>query len=258
MTTRKKKSLRGKRASTPIFLLKFKSSTRIDFYIFLTDLFGLFNILAFLFSFGICYFLVGQVQKNVDFQLIRFIENGSVQFLIVYILADFKEYFKHYLFHRLPLLWQIHSFHHSAEEFNILTTYRFHYLQTALGTFFDVIPYVILGVPIQTYFAVKILGLIHGLLVHSNINHTWGIIGKYILVSPAAHRIHHSIEIEHYNKNLGGVFIFWDRLFGTYQPAVEVKKIGIPNNPFNRKNLLHDLYYPVRGMLQILRKPFGR
>ena len=170
---------------------------------------------------------------------------GRIQFLIVYLASDFKEYWKHYMFHKWSLLWEIHAFHHSAVKFNILTAYRFHYLQSSIGAFFDVIPYVLLGVPIQTYFAVKILSSIHGLLVHSNLEHDWGILGKYIVVSPSAHRIHHSREERHYNKNFGGVFIFWDRLFGTYHPTEKIENLGIPNNQYNKKGILFDIWLPL-------------
>ena len=240
----------GWKRSSFLTLIKFEKTTRTDFYIWLTELFGLFNILAFLSSLGISYFLVGQIQKSVDLQLIRSIDNSFLQFLIVFLLSDFKEYIKHYLFHRVPALWEIHAFHHSAEKFNMLTAYRFHYLQTALGTFLDVIPYVILGVPIQTYFAVKIVSTLHGLLIHSNLKHNWGFVGRYILVSPASHRLHHSIKPEHFDKNFAGKFIFWDRLFGTYHPPVKIDAIGIPNNTFNKKNLLYDLYRPVYRMFR--------
>jgi sterol desaturase/sphingolipid hydroxylase (fatty acid hydroxylase superfamily) len=239
-------------------IYKFDKSTRIDLYVWLTELFGLFGILSFLFSVGICYYLAGQIQKSIDLQLIKLIENGYFQFTIIFILSDLKEYIKHYFFHRIKPLWEIHAFHHSAENFNILTTFRFHYLQSSLGTFFDIIPFILLGVPIQTIFAVGVLRSIHGLLVHSNIQHDWGFIGKYILVSPAAHRIHHSVKEEHFNKNLGGTFIFWDHLFGTYHPAEENVVLGIPNNNFNKKGFLHDLYFPIIRMIKSSRNLFQK
>ena len=101
----------------------------------------------------------------------------------------------------------------------------------------------------------KILGLVHGLLVHSNWEHDWGVIGKYVLVSPAAHRIHHSEKKQHFNKNFGGTFIFWDRLFGTYHSAEPVHVLGIPDNKFNKKGLLHDLFLPV---FRIAKRLMGR
>lgn len=234
----------GWKKSSLRVLLLFEKTTQDDFFIWLTELFGLFNILAFFFSFGVCYYLAGLIQTHIDFQWIQQVQNGTIQFIIVYILSDLKEYIKHYTFHKVPTLWEIHAFHHSAEKFNLLTTYRFHYLQSAIGTFFDVSLFVLLGAPLHTYLAVRIFSAIHGLLVHSNIEHNWGWIGKYVLVSPAAHRIHHSKESRHFNKNLGGALIVWDRLFGTYCPPEKVDALGIPDNPYNKKGFLYDLCIP--------------
>ncbi|MDX2360652.1 MAG: sterol desaturase family protein [Crocinitomicaceae bacterium] len=235
-------------------LIHFNKSSRTDVIVWLFEVFSVFNLFAFLLSLGSCYYLAGLIQKSFDLQLISHIENGTIQFIIVFVLSDLKEYFKHLFFHKFSPFWAIHEFHHSATNFNILTTHRFHFLQSAFGTFFDVIPYVLLGVPIQTYIAVKILSHAHTLLVHSNITHSWGIIGKYVLVSPAAHRIHHSVKKEHFDKNFAGTFIFWDRLFGTYHPPTEITELGIPDNPYNKKSFIYDVWLSIRRFFEAIQK----
>ena len=235
-------------------ILKFDKSARTDIIFCLLEMFNLFNILAFFLSFGICYFLVGQIQKAFNFNLILHIDNLTMQFIIVFLISDLKEYFKHFIFHKVGPLWALHEFHHSASNFTILTGYRFHFLQTSFGMFFDVIPYVILGVPLQTFFAIKILSQIHGLLVHSNFENSWGFVGKYILVSPAAHRIHHSTEKKHFDKNYGGTFIFWDRIFGTYYPTGEKIIIGLPDNQYNKNTLFHDVWLSMNRSFHSLVK----
>jgi sterol desaturase/sphingolipid hydroxylase (fatty acid hydroxylase superfamily) len=86
---------------------------------------------------------------------------------------------------------------------------------------------------------------VHQLLIHSNITSSWGILGKYLLVSPAAHRLHHSINPVHFNKNYGNTFIFWDRLFGSYHKTEVVLELGIPNNNYNKKSLVTDLWMTI-------------
>jgi sterol desaturase/sphingolipid hydroxylase (fatty acid hydroxylase superfamily) len=82
---------------------------------------------------------------------------------------------------------------------------------------------------------------------HSKINSNWGFIGKYILVAPASHRVHHSNNPEHYGKNLGSILIIWDRIFGTYyQPKGEFLTFGIPNNPYNKRNYLYDIFLSTK------------
>lgn len=235
-------------------LIGFDKSAKSDFAIWVIETFSLFNILAFLFSLGTCYFLVGLIQKSINLNLIGQIENGYIQFAVVFVLSDLKEYFKHLAFHRIGPLWAVHEFHHAATSFTILTAYRFHFLQTSIGMFFDVVPFVLLGAPIQTIVGVVLLRQIHGMLIHSNITHSWGFLGKYILVSPIAHRIHHSVKEEHYDKNFGGTFIFWDRLFGTYCAPTEVPEIGIPDNPYNSKSIVSDWFLPFKRMYQSVKR----
>ena len=238
-------------------IIVFDKSTQNDFAIWLLEIFSLFNILAFLFSLGSCYFLVGLIQKSIHLDLIAQIQNGYIQFLVVFILSDFKEYLKHLAFHRFGPLWAIHEFHHAATSFTILTAYRFHFLQTSIGMFFDVVPFVLLGAPIQTIIGVVLLRQIHGMLIHSNITHSWGFLGRYILVSPMAHRIHHSVDPKHYDKNFGGTFIFWDRLFGTYCEVVDIPEIGIPNSPYNSKSILYDWAIPFKRAYRSMVKSKG-
>lgn len=228
-------------------LIKFDRTVRTDLISWLLVVFNLFNVLAFLLSVGICYYLGVLLNRAFDLQLVLHIENPFLQFMIVFVLSDLKNYWRHYFFHKFTPLWKLHEFHHSSTQLNILTSYRGHFLETAISGFFDVIPYVILGVPIQTFFLVVILREVHQLLIHSSIRSDWGFIGKYILVSPAAHRLHHSINTRHYQKNFASIFIFWDRLFGTYHPYEEVEEVGIENSEYNKKGYVYDMYHGMHG-----------
>ena len=78
-------------------------------------------------------------------------------------------------------------------------------------------------------------------LSHSGLNWNLGWIGKYILISPAAHRIHHSKADEHFNKNFGSFFIWWDLMFGTYHYTKESIEIGVENSKFNGSNFWKDM-----------------
>ena len=216
----------------------FNKSTRTDFIFWLIEIFSFYNIIGFVLSFGICYYLVGQIQKRFAFDLILHIKNPLLQFGLLFLISDFKSYVRHYFFHRSRSLWQLHSVHHSATDLNILTRQRGHFLETEISRFFDVIPFVIFGAPIQTYFFIKILTEAHQMIVHSSLTSHWGFIGKYILVSPSAHRIHHSIDKKHFDKNYGSTFIFWDRIFGTYHPHVKLKQLEYPITHLTNEDIL--------------------
>lgn len=228
-------------------IITFEKSTKNDFFFWLFQLFNVYYFIAFFLSLGICYYLVGFIQRAVQLDLAHYINNVYLQFIVIYIAGDLKNYISHRFFHSSKSLWTLHAFHHSATSFSILTRYRGHFLEMSINRFFDIIPFVLLGAPIQVFFAVKILSEIHQLFLHSNVTSSWSLLGKYILVSPAAHRIHHSDNIEHHNKNFGSTFIFWDRMFNTYfEPKKEVLSIGIQNNPYNKKGVIYDIYLVLK------------
>ncbi len=231
-------------------VIQFNKSVRTDLVFWLLEIFNLYNIIAFFISLGICYYLVGLIQKSIHFNLVELISSPLLQFTIILLASDLKNYVRHRVFHNIKPLWKLHAFHHSATSFSILTRYRGHFLEMSIARFFDVIPFILLGAPIQTYIAVKILVEVHQLLVHSNLTSSWGILGKYILVSPAAHRIHHSIEPAHFNKNYGNTFIFWDRLFSTYHKPVQVNELGISDNTYNKKSLVYDLWMTIVNFIK--------
>lgn len=151
----------------------------------------------------------------------------------------------------------MHEFHHSATEFCMLTRYRGHFLETALKRIIDVIPFAIFG-SVESYFIVKIIIEMHQLVLHSSIKSDWGFLGKYIVVSPAAHKIHHSIKREHYGRNYGNTFIFWDRLFGTYHAETSIEELGVEENPYNKDGVIKDIFKIIVRFFNYLTDSFKR
>lgn len=56
---------------------------------------------------------------------------------------------------------------------------------------------------------------------------------RKILVTPSTHRVHHGVNDIYLDKNYGGMFVIWDRLFGTYEPETEEVKYGITDQTGN-------------------------
>lgn len=221
-------------------IVSFNKSVRTDLFFFLLDVFNLYNLITVILSFGIFNLLARLIYESTNFDLILTIDNIYIQFIVLFILSDLKNYFSHYVFHRYNSLWALHELHHSATHFCMLTRHRGHFLETALKRMIDVIPFAIFG-SLESYLVIKVLIEIHQLLLHSSIKSSWGFVGKYILVSPSAHRLHHSIERKHYGKNFGNTFIFWDRLFGTYVPHTEVKELGVEDSLYNKNGIFKDI-----------------
>lgn len=133
-----------------------------------------------------------------------------------FVVLDFAGYWNHRLSHSINFFWNQHVIHHSSEEFNLACALR-QSISNLLGYFpLLLIPAALLGVP---HNVIAILGPIH--LFAQFWYHTRHI-GKmgwleYVIVTPSQHRVHHAINPEYIDKNLGQIFSFWDRIFGTFQ-----------------------------------------
>ena len=240
----------GWRNSSLRRLLHPGKSERTDIIMWLINMFNLNRILGVLFSFGVCYYAVGVLSRAVHFDLIIKIQNPVLQVILLLLIGDFKNYARHYVAHNVSPLWMAHQFHHSAEEFTMITHHRNHFIENALGMLFDVIPFVLLGSSPQSFFIIQALRDLHQMLVHGRWRSNWGLVGKYILVSPNAHMVHHSVSEKHYGKNYGSLFIFWDQIFRTYQEPVRVEEIGLPGSGFNNRGFLHDYWHGYTNTLK--------
>ena len=140
--------------------------------------------------------------------------------LVVYfVVNDLANYWTHRLCHQVPMLWHIHRYHHSAPEMTVLTAARDHPMERAFASLVSAVPAALLAVPAEQFLVLMLLAKAVGLLKHSNLMSTWGWFGRFVIQSPAAHRIHHSIDPVHHNRNFASLFQFWDVLFRTaYNP----------------------------------------
>ncbi|MEK6151673.1 sterol desaturase family protein [Flavobacteriaceae bacterium 3-367] len=140
--------------------------------------------------------------------------------LVAFIAIDFAGYWNHRLSHHINFFWNQHVIHHSSEEFNLACALR-QSISNLIGYFpLMLLPAALLGVPAQV---IAILAPIH--LFAQFWYHTQHI-GKmgwleYIIVTPSQHRVHHAINPEYIDKNLGQILCVWDRWFGTFQEELE-------------------------------------
>jgi sterol desaturase/sphingolipid hydroxylase (fatty acid hydroxylase superfamily) len=140
--------------------------------------------------------------------------------LIAFLAIDFAGYWNHRLSHKINFFWNQHIIHHSSEEFNLACALR-QSISNLLGYFpLFLIPAALFGVPTEV---IAILAPIH--LFAQFWYHTQHI-GKmgwleYVIITPSQHRVHHAINPEYIDKNLGQILSIWDRLFGTFQEELE-------------------------------------
>jgi len=133
-------------------------------------------------------------------------------------IQSLTSYAAHLLFHKAPWLWRVHRVHHFDLALDVSTGLRHHPLESVLSFLIDI--------PVAIIFGLLPLGLIiygtadamFALYTHANIKVPTSLdrMVRLILVTPRIHAVHHSSHRPETDSNYGNVFIFWDRLFGTY------------------------------------------
>ncbi len=135
--------------------------------------------------------------------------------VFAFVFYDFCYYWLHRLGHERNILWAAHSVHHQSEDYNLSTALR----QTSTGfllSWIFYLPLAVLGVPLLVFVSVAALNLLYQFWVHTRHIPKLGWF-EWIFVTPSNHRAHHAQNALYMDRNYGGVFIIWDRLFGSFQ-----------------------------------------
>jgi len=148
---------------------------------------------------------------------------GILLWILAAVLWDFCYYWRHRLGHEMSILWAAHAVHHQSEEYNLSTALR----QTSTGFLFGWIFYVplfVIGFPLEVLLIVSAVNLIYQFWVHTRLIGRIGPL-ESVLMTPSHHRVHHAQNERYIDKNYGGMFIIWDRLFGTYEPEDDAEPV---------------------------------
>lgn len=147
-------------------------------------------------------------------------EENVFTYLIGFIAIDFYRYWSHRLTHQINFLWNKHAIHHSSEEFNLACALR-QPISNFVNLFtFLLIPAALLGVSSKVIAVTLPIHLFLQFWYHTKHIKKIGFL-ENILVCPSHHRVHHTINPEYMDKNHSQIFIFWDKLFGTFQEEPE-------------------------------------
>jgi alkylglycerol monooxygenase len=167
---------------------------------------------------------------------ITYMPQSIWMYLIVFLVLDFQGYWTHRWAHEINFFWNKHLIHHSSEEFNLACALR-QSLASFVNIFtFFLIPAALLGVPAIVVATIAPIHLFAQFWYHTRYIQKMGIL-EHVLVTPSHHRVHHAINPEYLDKNYSQIFIFWDKLFDTFQPELpDIKPVyGItrPVQTFN-------------------------
>jgi sterol desaturase/sphingolipid hydroxylase (fatty acid hydroxylase superfamily) len=141
--------------------------------------------------------------------------NSAAAVALLVVAQDFSYYWYHRCSHRVRWFWATHAIHHSSNEFNLAAAYRFGWTGRLTGTGLFFVPMIWLGFAPGPVFIAASINLIYQFWLHAEWIPKLGWL-EYVLNTPSHHRVHHAANPEYLDRNYGGIFIVFDRLFGTF------------------------------------------
>ncbi|HET7732141.1 MAG TPA: sterol desaturase family protein [Usitatibacter sp.] len=179
---------------------------------------------------------------------------GSLgQVLAFFLIYDFFYYWWHRAQHELPWLWPQHELHHSDTALNITTSLRHHWLEDPLRVFAMAAPlgFAFYFKPASIPWIATVVGL-WPFFIHANVRLHLGWLAP-VVAGPQYHRIHHSIEPAHWNRNYAAFFPVWDVVFGTayFPKRGEFPRTGVARG--EPRSMADALVAPFRDWREQLR-----
>lgn len=180
-------------------------------------------------------------------------------FVLAFVLDDLAYYWFHRTAHRVRWFWASHVVHHSSQHYNLSTALR----QTWTGflslAFIFRLPLFLIGFPPAMVFFVAGLNLVYQFWIHTE---TVGRMPRWfeaVMNTPSHHRVHHATNPRYLDRNYAGVFIIWDRMFGTWvaEADAEPPRYGIVRN-LGSFNLLWAAFHEWIGIAKdVWAAPWG-
>ena len=184
---------------------------------------------------------------------------GSLaQVLVFFLVYDFFYYWWHRAQHEITWLWPQHELHHSDTALNVTTSLRHHWLEDPLRVFAMAAPlgFAFYFKPASVPWIASVAGL-WPFFIHTNIRLQLGPLTG-VIAGPQYHRLHHSIEPRHWNKNYAAFFPVWDIVFGTavFPRRGEFPATGVPRG--EPKGIGDALVAPFRDWARMVRRRRAR
>lgn len=162
--------------------------------------------------------------------------NAWWSWTILLFVDDLAYYWFHRFSHESRFFWNFHVVHHSSNQYNLSVAVRQSWFGGVAHWIFY-LPAALMGFPLWAFATVHGLNLIYQFWIHTKLIDKLPRFFEYIFNTPSHHRVHHGVNNPYLDKNYGGIFIFWDRLFGTFTPETETVRYGIIK-PIHSRNWL--------------------
>jgi len=165
--------------------------------------------------------------------------------LLIY---DFCSYWAHRISHSNRFFWATHVVHHTAEHYNLTVSFRLSWAQHFKLLFF--LPIALAGFHPVVFFIVHQIGVLFQFWQHTEHIKRLPSVIEWLIVTPSNHRVHHGSNEKYLDKNFGVIFIFWDRMFGTYQPEEERPVYGIVHGIKKTLDPLYLNFHEYKDIMQ--------
>ena len=208
---------------------------------------------------------VDVVMRGVSLAMLSFffslhlltLSHSFLYWLALLLLVDMMHYWLHRLSHTCRLFWAVHVNHHSSSRFNFTVGFRAGVLEP-LYRFAFFIPVVLLGFQPADLLLAYSITEIWAILTHTEKIRKLGWL-EYVFVTPSHHRVHHASNVKYLDRNMGSMFIFWDKLFGTFQeelPTEEYEAIryGL-TTPLEKETIPAIIFHEWDAMWKDVQRP---
>lgn len=207
-------------------------------------------------SLGICILLVGLFEKGLSFSFFSLVYDFAFfkpdiswwLWVLAFFGCDFFHWVYHWVGHKTRLFWAAHVTHHSSQNFNLSTALRTNFIHLFYRFLFWS-PLCLFGIPPAMILLFESISAIQNFIVHTERVGKLGIL-DWLFNTPSNHRVHHGSNPEYLDKNLGGITMIYDHLFGTYAKETTTPVYGITHNIDTEnpvKILLHEYVSLVKG-----------
>jgi len=146
--------------------------------------------------------------------------------IAAFIAQDFLYYWKHYAYHKIRWFWAAHVVHHSSEHYNLSTALRQPWNNQILGLAVLSLPLVLLGMHPLLLAFVGAFNLVYQYWIHTQAIDKCPKWFEAVMNTPSHHRVHHGTNPRYLDANFAGIFIIWDKMFGTFVPEMDDEEIS--------------------------------
>jgi sterol desaturase/sphingolipid hydroxylase (fatty acid hydroxylase superfamily) len=176
-------------------------------------------------------------------RIFHFAQEGMASFALTFLGTEFFYYWAHRYNHGVNLGWATHQMHHAPTKYNLTLGYRLGVTKFFSLAWLVFLPLVLLGFSPERIALCAGIIFLYQFFLHTELVPRLGILEAF-LNTPSNHRVHHGNDPRFYDKNLGGLTVIFDRIFGTYvpEPAGERLSYGL-SDVMAKRNLFYEVFH---------------